>query len=272
MTDAHAGFVSRLERFESVDSTQRVVREWLEAGVAEVPVAVADLQTAGRGRQGRGWTAPSGRALMVSCGFRPRDLHLRHGWRLAAIAALAMLDASEEAAGLLEGTLFLKWPNDLVAEDEAGPVRKLAGVLGETVSRNEWVESAVVGLGVNADWPAADFPPELAASMTSLRDVAGGRPIDRAYLLGQFLDRLEPRYEALQAGRFDAAGWTTRQVTTGRTVEVTMGAEVIEGVGAGVDPQSGGLLVERAGGLLTIDSGEVTRCRVMATLPRPTRE
>jgi BirA family biotin operon repressor/biotin-[acetyl-CoA-carboxylase] ligase len=264
-----APFVAHLERFPEVDSTQRVVRGWLDEGVVEVAVAVADAQTAGRGRQGRSWTAPPGAALLVSAGFRPVDLPLRHAWRLGAVVALAMLDAAEDAAGLRDGTLWLKWPNDLVADGPDGRLLKVAGVLGETALADDRVESAVVGIGVNADWRQRDFPPELAPSMTSLLELSGGRPIDRDALLDGWLARLEPRYEALRAGRFDAGGWSTRQRTTGHRVEVETGGDLVAGIAQGVDPESGSLLVEDRlrGTPRSIGSGEVVRCRIVE-LPR----
>lgn len=260
-------FISRLERFESVPSTQPIVRGWLEAGVPEVAVAVADEQTAGRGRLGRSWSAPSGAALLASAGFRPVGLPARHAWRLAATVSLAMLDAAEDAAGLRDGTLGLKWPNDIVADGPDGLLRKVAGVLGEASLDDDRVRTAVVGIGVNADWPAELFPADLAPSMTSLRELSGGRPIDRDALLEAWLDRLEPRYDALRLGRFDAGGWSARQRTTGHTVEVDGpdGRLVAEAVG--VDPETGALLVEVGDGMTrAIDSGDVTRCRVV-TLP-----
>jgi BirA family transcriptional regulator, biotin operon repressor / biotin---[acetyl-CoA-carboxylase] ligase len=257
---ADVQFLSRLERFESVDSTQRVVRDWLEQGVAEVAVAVAEQQSAGRGRHGRTWVAPRDTALLVSCGFRPRGLPLARGWQLAATASLAMLDAAEEVAGLPDRTLWLKWPNDIVAGDAP---RKVAGVLGETVADGDLVASAVVGLGVNADWQARDFPADIAEGMTSLRELAR-RPVDRDRLLQAFLDRLEPRYESLRGGRFDAAAWSTRQRQTGHRVEVASGEQLVEGLAVGVDPASGALLVERDGRRIELDSGEVVRCRITA--------
>lgn len=257
-------FPARLERFTSVDSTQTVVRRWLETGTPEVAVAVADVQAAGRGRLDRTWTAPPGTALLCSCGFRPDGLEGRHAWRLGAIVSLAMLDAAEDVAGLREGRLRLKWPNDLVAVGDDGQPRKVAGVLGETVlGSGGMVESAVVGIGVNADWAAADFPPELAGTMSSLREVAGGRPIDRDQLLDAFLARLEPRYEALRGGRFDAGAWSTRQVTTGRDVEVATGAAILVGRATGVDPESGSLELLADGREVAIGSGDVTRCRLV---------
>src|SRR5262245_50772103 len=176
--------MTRVERFGSVDSTQRIVREWLDAGQDEVAIAVADEQTAGRGRQGRVWTAPPGAALLMSIGFRPTNLPLRHGWRLAATVSLAMLDAAEAAAGLADNALRLKWPNDIVAAYPDGRLEKVAGVLGESVALGDLVGWSVVGIGINVDWARADFPPDLKSSMTSLREMAG-RPVDREQLLDE---------------------------------------------------------------------------------------
>jgi BirA family biotin operon repressor/biotin-[acetyl-CoA-carboxylase] ligase len=263
---AESAFPSRLERLAEVDSTQRVVREWLDAGVPEVAVCVADRQTAGRGRQGRDWQAPAGTALLLSAGFRPpASVPPRHGWRLAATVALAMLDAAEAAAGLKDDTLWLKWPNDIVAaagESTGAELRKVAGVLGEVAIAGERIGSAVVGIGVNVDWAASDFPLDLAPTMTSLRELAGGRPVDREQLLDEFLARLEPRYEALRGGQFDVAGWSRRQVTTGRQVEVALAGAVLRGQAIGVEPESGALLLEVGGEITPIDSGEVLRCRL----------
>lgn len=257
-------FPARLERLRAVDTTQRVVREWLDEGTEEVAVAVADYQTAGRGRHGREWVAPPGAALLLSVGFRPEALAAAHGWRLAAVVALAMRDAAEATAGLRDGTLWLKWPNDIVADAPGVGLRKVGGVLGESVAHGDQVESAVIGAGINTDWRMTDFPWALARAMTSLRELAGRRPIDNSHLLDEFLARLEPRYAALGEGRFDAAGWSAAQITTGRTVVVDTGSETVTGVGTGVDPESGALLVrDQSGGAETIDSGEVVRCRVV---------
>jgi BirA family transcriptional regulator, biotin operon repressor / biotin---[acetyl-CoA-carboxylase] ligase len=258
-------FISRLERFGSVESTQPVVRAWLEDGAPEVCLAVADAQTQGRGRLERTWIAPPGTALLVSAGFRPIDLPVRHAWRLGATVALAMLDAAEDVAGLRDATLGLKWPNDIVADGPDGLLRKVAGVLGEATLDDATVSTAVIGIGVNADWSAADFPAELATSMTSLRELSGGRPIDRDVLLDAWVDRLEPRYEALRGGRFDAGAWSSRQRTTGELVEVDGADGRIHARALGVDPESGSLLLAGADGAgpRVIDSGDVTRCRVV---------
>ena len=126
-------FLARQERFASVGSTNDVVRDWLASGTPEVCLAIADEQTAGRGRDGRRWESPAGAALLLSLGFRPDWLPPDRAWRLVATTSLAMADAAEEAGGLADGAIRLKWPNDLVVEGvDGGGVRKLAGLLGET--------------------------------------------------------------------------------------------------------------------------------------------
>ena len=76
------------------------MRGWLADGTPEVCLAVADEQSAGRGRSGRTWVAPPGAALLLSLGFRPDWLAPELVWRLAATVSLAMAEAAEEAAGL----------------------------------------------------------------------------------------------------------------------------------------------------------------------------
>ncbi len=279
----------RVERFERAGSTNDIVRAWLAAGEQEVCVAVAGEQTAGRGRLGRTWSAPPGAALLVSLGFRPTWLAPGHAWRLAASVALAMADAAEDAAGLPVGSIRCKWPNDLVIET-AGPnalltgvadvadaaarlaaplaLRKLAGILGESEGLGTDDPRVVVGIGMNADWAAVDFPPELAATMTSLRVASAGRPIDRDALLDEFLERLDGRIEALRAGYFDIATWAGRQATTGRMV-------VLDGhdrhadeplLAMGVDAATGALVVQQPGADDTptlVHAGEVVRVRLV---------
>lgn len=290
MADAVPGgtFFSRVERFPSIGSTNDEVREWLLDATPEVCLAVADEQTAGRGRLGRTWTAPPGAALLCSLGFRPTWLEPRHAWRLAATVSLAMCDAAEDTAGLPVGAIRLKWPNDLVIETGgpralltgeltpeaaqarlAGPLvlRKLAGVLGETDGLGTDNPRVIVGIGVNADWAREDFPPDIAHTMTSLREASAGRPIDRDALLEAFGSRLEGRFAALRTGFFDIAGWTERQATTGRlvTLESGDGSSTEPLLAAAVDGTTGALVLvddEVPGGERHVHAGEVVRVRL----------
>jgi BirA family transcriptional regulator, biotin operon repressor / biotin---[acetyl-CoA-carboxylase] ligase len=266
-------FISRQQRFAVVGSTNDVVRRWLADGVPEVCLAQADQQTAGRGRESRTWIAPAGRALLLSAGFRPTYLAPDEAWRLAAIVSLAMAGAAEEVTGLADGSIQLKWPNDLVIDVDREP-RKLAGVLGETFGLGTDDPRAVVGIGVNANWHAADFPPELSGTMTSLREAAGDRERPLDGLLTAFVAHLAAGFEALRAGRFDSPAWVARQATTNTPVLLELPDGEWQPVHAlGVDPESGALVVDDPGrgGRRFIHSGEIRHLRLSAAA-RPGRQ
>jgi BirA family biotin operon repressor/biotin-[acetyl-CoA-carboxylase] ligase len=245
------------------------VRGWLDQGVDEVCVAVADAQDAGRGRSHRTWLDRPGSSLLVSAGFRPRSLQAGHAWRLPAIAAVAMCDAATSLLGPTADRLALKWPNDIVAVHRGG-LLKVAGLLTETSLEGERVSSSIVGIGVNVDWPAAEYPAELAEVMWSLSEASGRRRIDRDALLEAWLERLGPLYEALRAGRFDGLRWADAQITTGAAVEVETVGGTIVGTGVGVDREGGALLVRTGPGqpMSTIAVGDVVRCTVTDTASR----
>lgn len=253
-------FLSRVERFAVAGSTNDIVRDWLAAGTPEVCLAIAAEQTAGRGREGRTWIAPVGCALLLSLGFRPTWLAPERTWRLVAVGALAMAEAAESVVGLPAGRIRLKWPNDLVIDDAGLGVRKVAGLLGETDGLGTADPRVVVGIGINTDWPAEAFPPPLAGSMTSLREVAGDRLVDQAALEDAFLERLEAGIDALRAGDFDGSGWAARQVTTGRTIRLERPDAAADPVRAtGVDPETGALLIEGGGAVVV---GEISHVRL----------
>jgi BirA family transcriptional regulator, biotin operon repressor / biotin---[acetyl-CoA-carboxylase] ligase len=279
-------FLARAERFAAVGSTNDVVRDWLREGTPEVCLAVADEQLSGRGREGRSWVAPAGAALLLSVGFRPTWIAADRAWRLAATVALAMADAAEEVAGLPDGAIRLKWPNDLVvvtggadallvgeldpdaaARTLGAPIalRKLGGVLGESDGLGTADPRVVVGIGINADWAARDFPLDLAESMTSLREASGGRPIDLVPLYDAFTGRLEARIEALRANFFDLATWLSRHVTTGRLVRLQTERGTEEVRALGLDAGSGALVVADASapsGERLVHAGEIVHLRL----------
>ncbi len=252
---AATDWLARIERFDVVGSTNDIVTGWLREGTPEVCIAIADEQLAGRGRNGRVWMAPSGASLLLSAGFRPTWAEPAHAWRLGAIVSLAMAEAAESTAALAPGTVRLKWPNDLVIRDEAsGAPRKVAGVLGETHGLGTDDPQAVIGIGINLDWPRATFPAELAADMTSLSDAAGGTQTGGRGAVGTegvataFLKRLQPLVDDLRAGTFAADAWRSRQLTNGLPVRLEWPDGAIETVLAeDVDTDSGALLIRSVG-------------------------
>lgn len=239
------------------------MREWLAAGADEVCLAVADVQTVGRGRLDRVWQDRPGSALLVSAGFRPTGIAAAHAWRLPAIASIAMLGAATSLLGPTADRLGLKWPNDIIAVHR-GKLLKVAGALAEASFEGDRLATSVVGLGVNVDWARDDYPDDLAESMWSLSEASGRRRIDRDALLDAWLARLAPLYEELRAGHFDALRWADAQITTGATVTVETGDTTVRGVAVGVDRESGALLVRTGAGqpLRAIAVGDVVRCGV----------
>lgn len=241
-----AAWLSRFEQFDVVSSTNDVVMGWLRDGTPEVCLAIADVQSAGRGRNGRKWSAPPGAAVLASVGFTPTWLEVGHTWRLGAVVSLAMAEACEVASGMRPGSLSLKWPNDLVVIDRShGGVRKLAGMLGETEGLGTADAKAVFGIGANVEWPRERFPAELAASMTSVADLApANHLVERDLVIDVFLQRLERYVTALQAGSFPAEEWTRRQLTNGTIVILSQPDGTSETVVAErVDPETGALVV-----------------------------
>lgn len=169
----------------------REVWRWLDScpstqlelgpGDPEGAVAVAEEQTAGRGRLGRSWEAPHGTSILCSVLLWPSVDPARLP-ELTVLAARAVADGIAEAAGL-EPTV--KHPNDVLVSG-----KKVAGVLGE--ARDGIV---VLGMGVNANVAADALPADTRLPATSLSLETGGE-IDRARLLAQILHALETRYDA----------------------------------------------------------------------------
>ena len=261
-----SGFTD-IRRFESLDSTNRYLLDEARAGAAHGVVAVADHQSAGRGRLGRRWEAPAGSNLLMSVLLRPR---LPAGQRHLASAVVTL--AAADAVAELGLGLGVKWPNDLLAPDG----RKLAGVLAEADlgpgpaapgerAGGEPPAPIVVGIGINANWPVTDrdLPAELVGSATSLRQQLE-RPVDRARLLESLLRSLGPRVADLDAppGRKRQADDLRAACTTiGTTVRVDLadGAS-FEGVATDVTPE-GHLVVATGDRSRTVVAGDVIHVR-----------
>jgi BirA family biotin operon repressor/biotin-[acetyl-CoA-carboxylase] ligase len=234
--------------FDQVDSTNTYVREQARDGTPEGLVAVADHQTAGRGRLGRRWESPPRANLLASVLLRPNidpaDLHL-----CTTVVALAAMDACREVAGV--GT-ELKWPNDLLVDGA-----KVAGILAEAEFAGTDLAAVVVGIGINVGWPG---PPE--AGGTSLQ-AASDAPVDRRTLLRALLSSLGEHRAGLEtaAGRRALAEEGRRRCATlGQHVRVTLEGEEITGRAVAVD-EAGHLVVETPAGSRRVTAGDVVHLR-----------
>ncbi len=235
---------------DEVDSTNTYVRDRAHEGAPEGLVAVADYQTAGRGRLDRRWESPRGANLLASLLLRPRcdggHVHLCTG-----AVALAAADACREVAGVEP---VLKWPNDLLVGGS-----KLAGILAEAEFSGGALTAVVIGIGINVAWPG----PEEAGG-TCLGDVGGSaQPVDRRVLLERLLGALSARRPLLDeaSGRAALADEVRRRCATlGQPVRVTLAGEELTGLAAAID-DAGHLVVETASGPRRVTAGDVVHLR-----------
>ncbi len=213
-------------------STSDRARELASAGAPHGTLVTAGVQTAGRGRQGRTWTAPPGSALLMSLVLRdaPGLLPLRAG--------IAVAQAIGSGAQI-------KWPNDVLVDG-----RKVAGILAEARPAEGW---AVLGVGINVALRIDDLPPELH---------------DRAGTLGRTSADVEPLLAAVLDALGDAlaleptaalSAFTTRDALRGR--EISWGTE-LRGRADGVDDQGQLVVVLPGGGRTELSAGEVHLARV----------
>jgi len=195
-------FGSPVRRVASCESTQLL----LGPDDPEGAVAVADVQTAGRGRLGRVWTAPPGTALLCSTLLRPPA-----GSRIAQLSLVGGLAAAQAVEAALGRAVQLKWPNDVLVSS-----CKVAGVLAE--ARDGVV---VLGIGLNVNQTAAELPADARIEAASLRTIDGAER-DRDVLLTELLVRLEAAYDAWLAGGLASlhGELTARDALAGKAVSV----------------------------------------------------
>lgn len=188
-----------IEHHPQVASTNDIAITRGKAGAAEGTLIIAEHQTAGRGRYGRRWDAPSGKCLLVSVVLRHRLL--RDQVALPnLIGAIAIAGAIREMHGL---EARIKVPNDVRIEG-----KKVAGVLTELAYDEQHQPFFVLGFGVNVNSVSGDFPPELRETATSVRIAAAcvrvqDAEICRTSLLCTILCQLEKSYLQLKAGKTD---------------------------------------------------------------------
>jgi BirA family biotin operon repressor/biotin-[acetyl-CoA-carboxylase] ligase len=219
---------------EACETTQQLIDRSLEEGA----VAVCDVQTKGRGRQGREWDTPPGTAILCSILLRPPAGRAQE--ELSLVAGLATAATVERALGL---AVQVKWPNDVMVNR-----RKVAGVLAEAIEG-----TVVLGIGLNVNQTREELPLEARVAPGSLYTADGVRR-ERAPLLADLLRSLEADYDLWLEGGLEALYDTlgARDFLRGRRVYVDGQA----GVGIGID-RRGRLEVELHGERRTVESGEV---------------
>lgn len=236
--------------FASVTSTMTLAAEAVQAGGNDALVIVADEQTQGRGRRGRGWSSPPGAGVYLSFVFRPQGDPAAGAMPLLTLAAgVAVRTAVVSATGLAPE---LKWPNDVMVGR-----RKLAGILAEGHGAVGGERTIILGIGINVLSAAHDD--SVAARATSLEEELG-RWIDRGSMLEEVLVAVSDAYDDLNRGNASDILRRWRRAAPsaqGGIVQWRDQHGSREGTAAGID-DTGALLVRTSTGVERIVGGEVT--------------
>lgn len=225
-------------------------------------LVVAEEQTAGLGRLKRSWEAPANQALLLSVILKPPHLPANPA-QLAMLAGIAVVRAILSVLPDLSDEIGLKWPNDVLLGPDLVSGRKVAGILIETSYRNNAIEYAVVGIGINVNQSTQLLPkvPVSSPLPTSLLAYVG-RPIDRSDLLIALAQVWNELLGPKQADHDIYQEWRSLLYTLGQPVAVHQHGQnsdhAVNGIAVDVTPDGALVVVDQVGHSHTFGSGDVT--------------
>ena len=229
------------------DSTNLWIKRLAKEGASEGTLALAEFQSAGRGRLGRSWEVPEGTSVMMSILLRPK-FEPQYAPTLTLVMGMAVAKAVKN----LGFDVSIKWPNDVVVSH-----KKICGILTEMGVRDGKIDYAVIGVGINVN--IREFPEEMADKATSLY-LESGREFDRSQIPGFVMEAFEKYYEKF-AATCDLSGlkeeYESILANYNQPVRV-LAKEPYEGVARGIT-DGGELLVEKTDGtIVAVSAGEVS--------------
>ena len=229
------------------DSTNLWIKRLAKEGASEGTLALAEFQSAGRGRLGRSWEVPEGTSVMMSILLRPK-FEPQYAPTLTLVMGMAVAKAVKN----LGFDVSIKWPNDVVVSH-----KKICGILTEMGVRDGKIDYAVIGVGINVN--IKEFPEEMADKATSLY-LESGKEFDRSQIPGLVMEAFEEYYEKF-AATCDLSGLKEEYerilANYNQPVRV-LAKEPYEGVARGIT-DGGELLVEKTDGtIVAVSAGEVS--------------
>ncbi|MCL4499761.1 MAG: biotin--[acetyl-CoA-carboxylase] ligase [Chloroflexi bacterium] len=234
--------------YDEVASTNEEAKRLAIEGAEDGAVLIAEEQTGGRGRLGRGWISPRG-GIWLSVILRPR-IAPSDGPKVMMLAASSVF-ATLRSAGLAAS---IKWPNDIIVGG-----KKVCGILTEMASQPEIVDHIIVGIGLNANISLELFSTDIRACATSL-EAELGHPVERLKLVQGLLQGLDVRYAGLKKGNFDSivGEWRGACGTIGQEIELSTASGTVGGLAVGVDGCGAIVLRLSDGSERAFSAGEVT--------------
>jgi len=249
LKEIHTKWAGKTVHFaKETDSTNLWAKKLAEEGASHGTLAVAEFQTAGRGRFERRWTAKEGSSIMMSLILRP-EFSPQYASMLTLVMGLSVAQAVRETGV----EVSIKWPNDVVVSR-----KKICGILTEMKLSGKEIQHVVIGVGINV--AQEEMPEEVRDKATSLF-METGRRLDRNLLLAEILEKFEGNYELFQKTRdLQELKEAYNEILANREqpVRVLNGAASFEGIALGID-RSGVLLVKReTGEVIKVSAGEVS--------------
>lgn len=245
--------VARLDVPLALDSTNRFVGELPATDAGQAQVCLTEIQTAGRGRRGRTWTAPFASGICMSLGWRFAEAPPQFS-ALSLAVGVAVVRAFERCGA--EG-VNLKWPNDLLWQG-----RKLGGILIEMRGESGGPANVVIGIGINMRMPAAtrlELAERHAVMIADVHEILRDRTPARNILVAALVEELVAMLERFAQHGFEPfiESWRSLDALRLAPVKVLIGTQTTHGIAQGVD-EDGAFLVEVEGELKRFVSGEVS--------------
>lgn len=233
---------------KETDSTNEWAKKLSQEGETHGTLAVAEFQSAGKGRLGRSWQAPEGSSVMMSLLLKP-DFEPQYAAMLTIVMGLSVAQAVES----LGVKASIKWPNDVVVSR-----KKISGILTEMRLNGTKIRDIVIGVGINVN--LKEIPEELYDKATSLL-LETGESYDRARILGLVMGKFEENYEKfIQTCNLSGLMETYNELLANRNqpVRILDKQNPWEGIALGIDEQGELLVRDREGIVRTVRAGEVS--------------
>ena len=211
---------------ETVDSTQKVAHQLAQEGYPEGTIVIAEEQKYGRGRLMRQWHSPKASGVWMSVILRP-NLPPFKAPQFTLITAAAVAQAIADTCHVKPE---IKWPNDILLNG-----KKVTGILTELQAESDKINAIIIGIGMNVNHTAEDFPENLRSTATSLA-IATGKKQMRAQIVQAILERLEAYYQLYLEKGFAPLKllWENFEVSIGKKIVAHTIAGSISGTARGI--------------------------------------
>ena len=213
--------------FDTISSTNTVLKEMAEQGEPEGTILIASEQSAGRGRMGRTFYSPAGTGVYLSMLLRPR-FSPEQSLCVTTAAAVAVAEAIESVTGR---ETKIKWVNDVFLNG-----KKLCGILTEAAfdMESKRLAYAIPGIGINMRTPPDGYPDELKQIVTNVFDGIEYDTENRNRIVTEVIVRFWSFYEPLTEKPF-LRGCQKRSLLEGKEVDVISGSERIPATALDID-------------------------------------